>query len=445
MWGVRGVQETVTDQTGAFRFAGMPDGSYRVRAARPGAPEAALSLSQGVVTKPNAPAIKVVVPADGRVLGKVQLADGKTPVAFTATLGDTYPVAFATKDGAFALPAAAGSYPLTISGPGFVTTTKQATIAEGKDADLGTITVQPGRSISGRVLDEHGVPVAKATVAAGMLLTGGGSELYIKDESPGAKDTETDDHGRFVLEGFPPGSITVVAGKANVGRSASIRVPASNDSATLDLVLAATTGLEGKVTRGGTPLPDTVVIANPIGAVGSNFFVVTGPDGTFALDTLAPGSYVLYPMLGGGGGRPKDMYVRRVDLVLGKKAKVEIDAAPGAVTLSVAVKTDKGTPVPMAQLIAIQATIDPQTVEELRDGTHMPFSDQVMPIYIRGISEGAATIEGVRPGAHTLCVLFGDPRQDPSALKFKCSPAKLTAAAKQTAAVVVPAAWFESK
>ena len=33
------------------------------------------------------------------------------------------------------------------------------------------------------MLDEHGAPVAKATVAAGALLTGGGAELYIKDES----------------------------------------------------------------------------------------------------------------------------------------------------------------------------------------------------------------------------------------------------------------------
>lgn len=444
-WSVRGVQETVTDQAGAFRFAGLPGGSYRVRAARPGASETALALSAGVVTKPNAAAIEIVVPADGRLLGKVQLADGKPPIAFTATLGATNPVPFAGKDGAFALPAAAGTYPLTISGPGFVTATKHVTISEGKDTDLGTISVNPGRSISGRVVDTHGVPVAKATVAAGMMLTGGGAELYIKDESPGAKDTETDADGRFVLDGFPPASVTVVAGKADVGRSASVRLPASPDSATLDLVLAATTGLEGKITRNGTPLPDTVVIANPIGAVASNFFVVTGPDGTFALDSLAPGSYIVYPMLGGGGGRPKDMFTRRVDLALGSKAKVEIDAAPGSVTLAVTARTDKGTPVPMAQLIAIQAAIDPQTVEELRDGTHMPFGDQVMPIYLRGIMEGAATIEGMRAGAHTLCVLLGDPRMDPSALKFRCTPAKLTAAAKQTATVVIPAAWLDAK
>jgi RNA polymerase sigma factor (sigma-70 family) len=444
-WGVRGVQETVTDQAGAFKFAGLPDGSYRVRAARPGASEAALSLSAGVAAKPNGAPIKIIVPADGRALGKVQLADGKAPLAFTITLGGTNPLPFVGKqDGAFSLPAAGGTYPLTVAGPGFVTTTKEVTINEGKDTDVGTIKVNPGRSISGRVLDEHGAPVAKATVAAGALLTGGGAELYIKDESIAAKDTETDANGRFVLDGFPPAAITVIAGKPDVGRSASIQLPATNDSATLDLVLAATSGMEGKITREGKPMPDTVVIANPIGAVASNFFVVTGPDGTFALDALAPGSYLVYPMLGGGGNRPKDMYMRRVEVALGKKTKIEIDATPGPVALAVTVKTDKGASVAMGQLITVQATINPQTVLELRDGTNMPFGDTIVPIYIRGVSEGAATIEGMRPGAHTICALFGDPRSmDPSALKFKCSPVKLTAAAKQTATVVIPAALLE--
>lgn len=442
-WSVRGVQETVTDQGGAFTFAGLPDGTYRVRAARPGASEAALELSRGVIATPGGAPIQIVVPADGRVIGKLQLPDGKPPIAFNITLGNTTPVPFATQDGSFAIAAAAGSYPLTINGPGFVTTSKQATIREGEDTDLGTITVHPGRSISGRVLDAHGAPVAKATVAAGALLTGGGAELYIKEESLHAKDTETDEHGRFVLHGFGPTSLTIVAGKAGAGRSPSIQLPASSDSATLDLVLEPTTGLTGKITKAGAPLPDTVVIANPIGAVASNFFVTTGPDGTFALDALAPGAYIVYPMLGGGGGRPKDMYVRRVDLALGMTANVAIDATPGEVELAVSVKTDQGSPVPMAQVIAVAATIDPATVEELRDGTHLPLGDHVMPMYLRGAVAGAATIEGMRAGPHTLCALVGDPRA--SNVRFKCTQVKLSTAAKQTASIVVPAAWFESK
>ena len=91
-------------------------------------------------------------------------------------------------------------------------------------------------------------------------------------------------------------------------------------------------------------------------------------------------------MLGGGGNRPKDMYMRRVEVVLGAKTKVEIDATPGPVTLAVSVKTDKGAALPMGQLIAIQADDQPANGRGARDGTHMPFSDQVMPMYMRGVA-----------------------------------------------------------
>ena len=68
-------------------------------------------------------------------------------------------------------------------------------------------------------------------------------------------------------------------------------------------MLAPTTSIEGKIVREGKPVGDVVIIANPIGAVGSNFFTTTGADGTFALDAIAPGNYIVYPMFGGGGRR----------------------------------------------------------------------------------------------------------------------------------------------
>ncbi len=438
-WGVRGVPETVTDQAGSFRFAGLPDGEYIVRAARPGAVEAVLWLSNGVATTTNAAPIEIVVPADSRALGKVLLADGKPVGAFTIALGSTNPLPIVTKDGTFAVPAVAGTYALTVAGPGFVTTRTDVTIGES-DTDVGTITVNAGRSISGRVLDEHGVPVAHATVAAGALLSGGGAELYIKSESIAAKDTETDDQGRFVLSGFPPASLTVIAGKA-AGRSASVQLPAGPDSVTLDLVLAPTSGIAGKVTRNGQPLADTMIIANPVGAMWSNFFVTTGSDGAFALDALAPGSYVVYPMLGPGGKMPGGLYMRRVDVVLGARTTFEIDATPGPVTLTVSVRTEKGAALPWGQVGAVQLAIDPHTAEEMRDGTQLP-TDRLVPMQMAGILAGAGSIAGLRPGMQTVCAMIGDPRVA-SSVKITCKQMTLTAAAKQTASIVVPASWTD--
>jgi len=365
-WGVRGLQEAITDQGGEFHIAGLPAGSYTVRAARPGAAESTLWLSTGVVTTPSSAPIRIVVAAEGRVVGKVELADGKPATAFTIALGNTRPRPISSPDGTFAVAAPAGTYALTVAGPGFVTTDRDVTVAEATDTDVGTLAVSAGRSISGRVLDETGMPVAGATVAAGSLLSGGGDELYIPHESMAAKDTQTDADGRFVLAGFPPSSLTILAGKTNAGRSGSVQLPPGPDSVTLDLVLAATSGLAGKVTRSGRPLADTMIIASPIGAMWSNFFVTTGPDGAFAFDALAPGAYVVYPMLSRGGNSPGSMYMRRTDVVLGTKTQIDIDATPGPVTLAVSVTTDAGAPLPMGRAGTIQ---DDERFVGLEDST----------------------------------------------------------------------------
>lgn len=441
-WAVRGSHDAVTDQGGSFRFAGLPEGQYKIRAARSGGGWAALELAAVTLAKPNGPKLKILVPGDGQVTGKVAFADGKVPASFTVALGNTSPKPFATKDGSFTVPAVAGTHTLVVDGRGFLASkAKDVTIVEGKTFDAGTIVVTPGRSISGRVLDSAGMPVAKATVAAGAVLSGGGAELYIENESVGAKSAETDADGRFSLQGFPPAAITLIAGKADLGRSPSLRLPASTDSATLELVLQKTSGLEGTITRDGKPLGDTVVIANPLGAVSSNFFVTTGADGTFALDALAPASYVIYPMIGGGGGRPKDMYIRKVTVVPGVRAKVTIDATPGPVTVAVNVKTAGGAKPPMAQIFLIQATIAPRTVSELREVDQLDgFGDDPIPMHMRGAMGGTAEVAGVRPGTYTACAVpvFGPPPDDPDTMAIKCVPAKIGAGPKVTVDIVVP-------
>lgn len=440
-WGVRGLQEAVTDQRGVFHIAGLPSGSYTVRAARPGAAESMLWLSPCVVTQPSSALIRIVVPAEGRVRGKVQFADGRPAAAFTIALGNTSPRPIATQDGTFTVAAPAGKYALTVAGPGFVTSGHDVTVAEGSDTDVGILAVSAGRSISGRVLDETGMPVAGATVAAGALLSGGGAELYLQHESIAARDTQTDADGRFVLSGLPPASLTILAGKTNVGRSSSVQLPPGPDSVTLDLVLAATSGLAGKVTRNGQPLADTMIIASPIGAMWSNFFVTTGPDGAFAFDALAPGAYVVYPMLSRGGNSPGSMYLRRTEVVLGAKAEIEIDATPGPLTLAVSVKTDAGTPLPSGRVGTIQLSINPQTAEELRDGTQMP-TGRTIPMHGGNVRDGVASIEGLQPGTHTLCAIIGDPRIA-SSVKLSCKHVTLTAATNQKASLIVPASWSE--
>src|SRR5262249_39840377 len=150
-------------------------------------------------------------------------------------------------NGGFAAAATAGHHAVGIAGPGFVPKTVRDVVVEaGKATELGNLVGEAGRSGSGRGLDAGGAPgagargrgprVAGGRVAAGPGLTGGGAELYIEDESPGARATETDADGRFVLSGFRTQPLTVVAGKDGAGRSPSVAIPRGPDSVSVDLV-----------------------------------------------------------------------------------------------------------------------------------------------------------------------------------------------------------------
>lgn len=455
-WQVRGVQEVVSDAGGAFRFAGLPAGNYRVRAAGPDASESALWQPGGVNAKPGDPPLRIVLSADGGVTGKVVLADGKTPALFTVEVADGHTIPIASKDGSFTADAPAGAIRVRIAGPGFVPKRVDATVEPGKVADLGTITVEAGRSVSGRVLDAGGAPVAGAKVAGGALLTGGGAELYIENESIMARSTETDEDGRYVLSGFGSHRIIVLAGKDGAGRSTSVPVARGPESAVVDLVLQPVGGIDGKVTRSGQPLADTVVIANPIGAISSNFFVVTGPDGSFAFDALSAGEYFIYPMMGGGGSRPKDMALRMVTITAGKREQITLDASPGPGKLTVAVNHDKGAPVVMAQVVVFQAQgINATNMEALRDGTFVPSemrTGATMMMHFRQAVGAPAEIDEMRPGKYTVCAV-PLPVTDPAAARFlmeaaetfpmKCMPVSIGDTPVQLT-IVVPFSWIQA-
>ncbi|HVV83955.1 MAG TPA: carboxypeptidase regulatory-like domain-containing protein [Kofleriaceae bacterium] len=455
-WSIRGVQQTLTDPGGRFHLAGLPDGDYRIRAARQGADEDALWTARATTTRPGAPPLRIVLSADGTITGKVAFADGHAPAAVTIAVDGAGGRPSARTDGSFAIDTAAGEHVLIVSGPGFSSkAVRGVKVEEGQATDVGTVTVEAGRSISGRVVDGSGAPVEGATVAAGSNMSGGGRELFIEDESPGARSTETDADGRFTLTGFDQRALAIVAGKDGVGRSPSVQVPHCADSVSIELTLAPVGSLAGTVTRGGQPLGDTVVIAKPAAAISSNFFVVTGADGSFAFDALTPGSYLVSPMIGGGGPRPKDIFTRRVEVTAGARASVTIDTTPGPATLTVDVVTDAGPPVALAQVIVIQAKVDAQSLAMLRDGSLLPpdLNGATLAFYMRAAMGGPVTVEGMQPDAYTACAV-PLPVKSPAeaqgmmdqvdSLPMKCEPVTVTAAPTHVT-LTVPAAWATPK
>ena len=459
-WGVRGALFRVADSGGSFSFRGMPAGRYRLRATRPGEGEAALWSTQGVLVESGAAGVELVVPASGRIAGRVLYADGEAPEMFAVAIGAGDPSPVASGDGRFELESPGGTIRVEVSGPSFAPEAVTATVEGGATADLGTITVERGRSVSGRVLDPGGVPVAGAEVAVGTLLSGDGSKLYIPTESIGAKSTTTGEDGRFVLTGFGPGPLTAVAGKSGVGRASSVALPRGKDSVSIDLVLAATGKLSGVVRGDGKPVGETLVIANPIGATASNFFVTTGPDGSYALDALTAGQYIVWPMIGGGGGRPKDMYMRPVTIVAGETTSADISFETGPVELAVEVKTDDGTPVAAAAVFVTGMVANVTNARAFRDGGWVaawlrdnPGVTDPIPLYMRQAMGGRTSIARMTARTYSACVIPlpvspGDMaammkiRERMEDLPIKCQTVEVEASpAKQAAQVVVPGKW----
>lgn len=452
-WGVRGDQYAISDPGGAFRVGGLPEGEYRVRAARPGASEEALWTSAGVVARTGQTDLRLTVPADGRIKGRVLFEDGSAPEAFTIAVGPAPPAPFAGKDGAFALDGPGGVHDVVVRGGSFAREiVVDAKIEPGAVTDLGTITVKKGRSLSGRVLGPDGQPVADARVAAGSLISGSGTELNIPEEGFNVQETTTDEDGRFIMRNFGEYSLYVVAQGDGIGRSSSVRVPGGKDSAYIDLVLKSTGRLEGVVTMDGKPVPEAVVIATPIGATASNFFTVTGQDGSYALDMLTEGQYAVYPMIGGGGPRPKDMFAREANVVAGQTAKVDVAIKTGSVSLEIAVTADR-KPVVMAQVLLLQADVSAASMEVIRDGTMLVgrASDAPLGFYIRIAMGGPTQVDKLVPDTYTACAVAFPVKDMAGAMKMrdraeqlpmKCTKVVVKAQpAAQKVTVEVPAEW----
>jgi hypothetical protein len=377
----------------------------------------------------------------------VLFADGTAPESFVLSVGPAAPVAFSAADGSFTAAAPGGTHDVVVTGPSFERAlVADVAVPEGGEKDLGTIEVGRGRSVSGRVVDPTGAPASGARVAGGLLLTGNGSELNIVDEGFLVQETTADDDGRFVLRGFGEHPITIVAqkdGASGTMRASSVRIPRGPQSVELELALLATGSLAGTVTRDGRPAGDTVVIANPRGATSSNFFVVTGADGKFAFETLTAGEYLVYPMFGGGGGRPKDMFMRVAKVVAGERAQTEIAARSGPVTLSIRPLSAAGEPIAAAQVFLLNTAVDGPTMEALRDATWLD-PTRLVAFYLRMAMGAPARVEGLVPGPHTACAvpLPVDPN-DPSSMQramgmveslpMRCQPVTVGAApAEQT-------------
>lgn len=403
---LRGLPAELTSSAGTFEIVGLAPGSYLVRASRSGGLRARMAgLDGGEKATAGTRNLRIVLPADGGVKGKVQFADGTVPTPFTVGVGfANEPVA--SDDGTFELnDLPPQKYTLSVRGPAFDQKSVQIVVEEGKVADAGTIVVTKGRVIAGRVVDANGVPVPGATVWAGRQIFGTGSSNEAQfGGPPGARDTRTattDEQGAFRISGLIPANLVVVAEQADLGRSPARRVlKGAPDESALVLQLTGWGVLTGRVKDANGPAADTIVTAQAVSSPSAMYSVASGADGTFRFDKLAPDVYKVSAMLG-NPMRGMSFYSKKVTVAVGTPASVELAVERGTFTIKLHVTAKNGT-VKGGMAWLISAPVTPATIDELN-------------VIVAGLAENqskwgflfgamAPTWDGLQPGRFTVCV-----------------------------------------
>jgi protocatechuate 3,4-dioxygenase beta subunit len=152
------------------------------------------------------------------------------------------------------------------------------------------VVLRPAATISGRVVDARGRPVPEAAVRPSFRARLPGTGFF--------QAVTADDQGSFELTGVPPGLVALEAAAAGNQGSAPVvlELQPGERREGVEIVLEEGAAVTGRVlSPDGLPVAAAVVTATLDD--GESFVTdpseLTGPDGRFTLDTLAPGRVVL--------------------------------------------------------------------------------------------------------------------------------------------------------
>jgi hypothetical protein len=366
-----GMSAGMTDGGGRFTIRGLPEGAYRLRAARSSGRGQYDWGQDGVQAKTGDTGVKITLAAPGTLTGKLVLESGTPPAFATIQLG-SQPPTNAAKDGTFKLTdLTPGTYDLRVRGPEFAPATKQdIAITPGKPADTGTITLVRGRKLVGKVVDGAGNPVAGARVKTGDILYSmqGADDAQMEtfEEMAGMRNATTDRDGAFTLIGIAKKQTNIMAEHPSSGRSDAVVIPAgTDDPPALTLTLHGFGQIVGTVTSQGKPVGGATITASPKGG-GAQVQVAQSEDnGSFTLAKVPEGTVVLSAM-------QQNMMALKststtVQVTARKQTKVTIDIPVGSVTLSVQIKPLPNHKVDAAQVFLFRGVVAIKTAKEVNE------------------------------------------------------------------------------
>lgn len=403
---LRGPVADVSDAGGHFRLRGLADGTYRLQASHGGgAAVGPPGRQNGVEARVGDTDVKLLLLEDGHVKGKVLFSDGSAPSSFSVSAGDGAGDSFGGGDGAFEIDAPAGAVTLSVSGLQFLAKTVPDVNVRPEDTtDVGTISVDRGRSISGVVVGSDGNPVSGATVYAGAQLVGNGEGIGTGGGfggGGGVQTTTSGDDGSYVIPAVGEKGLLVAADHPTAGRSTIARVPPGSASAEVDLALQLPGSLDGRVTSSGQPLANALVTAAPQTAAMGTFSVRAAADGTYRFDKLTPDNYVVSASR--AGGFRGSMQTQTVTIAAQQDAHLDIDIPVGSVTVSLGIAPPAGATVRTAQVSLLSGSVQATTATQLIDAAAARGDGSAHTGFVFG--GVPASLPNVTPGAYTACAV----------------------------------------
>jgi protocatechuate 3,4-dioxygenase beta subunit len=377
---------------GRFRVPVLNADNYDVLAVAPGLAPAfeIVTLGPGaagmpgirLVMQPGRSARGRVADEKGRPVASARVELKRSPASLidpsTAPPDDSLHEAQTDADGRFEIAGLpAGWYDLAVSRPGFLPASEPALeVADaGSVLDLGTVTLRPGRNLSGRVTDPDGKPLA-------------GAEVRPVLATPGLEGAVTGEDGRFLLEGIAPGNELRLAVCRPDRGSEVIEVPELPE-VPVEIVLKPAGRISGRVAGpDGEPVAGALVLAGT--DTDSPFFkgpcpmpghaqAHTGPDGRFVFFPLGPGMFSISAL--------KKDFIGAAPVAVEVQPGVDAEAPPLVLARGSAVTgrvvTADGSPAP-ATLVSLPAPDESYFLPAIADG------------------DGFYRIEGVPAGEHRI-------------------------------------------
>lgn len=170
---------------------------------------------------------------------------------------------------------APGTYEVRASAAGYRTAVLDVVLVEGDTADLGTVNLAPGETLTGRVVsEEDGKSIAGATVAI--------------IDPPGGAITVTDDQGAFSLVGDPAHRQTIETRAAGFAPRSVQYQPSTRDDLVIHLQRPGALHVRAWSSDGEGPCAACRIVASSPALTRG---ITAAGDGTAYFEELPPGRY----------------------------------------------------------------------------------------------------------------------------------------------------------